>query len=393
MGVSFRNKVCSVIVVALRSAALLCSTGPIMQAFLANLGFDSRSLYIHSTLVQSANVLTIFLCAGWADRGKIIRRAALVQLPHALLYLGYLPLCLHGSASFSTFATVTGICLLQSVCIALYTVCEYKLPYFVWTPEDFGPVSAISGIVAGLLSLLLGVVVTRLTAILSYDRLMLYACTASAGLMGLSVALTAIQRPLPRTEGPPLPKQKGIAQLSIFHQPIFLRLLPANIARGFSTGVTTVMAAVALDLGHNESTVTALVTFQSIATLAGCGLFGIAVKRRSPRWIVLLGSISFLLLPLTLTGDAALFLAVYTVLMLGRTFVDYAIPSILRFSVPVEIAGPYNAWRMLLHNGGTLIATTVAAFIPVDVLLLLTAILQLYAGICYFTDKDFRAAA
>lgn len=149
----------------------------------------------------------------------------------------------------------------------------------------------------------------------------------------------------------------------------------------------------ALELGHSETTVTAMVTFQAIATLAGCGIFGILVTRVSPRWTVLLGSLSFLLLPLMLQGNATLFLAVFTAVLLGRTFVDYSVPSVLRFAVPVEIAGPYNAWRMLLHNGGTLLATTVAAFIPVEALLILTVILQLYSGICYFTDKNIRRAA
>ena len=104
----------------------------------------------------------------------------------------------------------------------------------------------------------------------------------------------------------------------------------------------------------------------------------------------MLGSLTFLLLPLVLQGDPVLFFVVYTVLMLGRTFVDYAIPVILRFAVPVEIAGPYNAWRMLLHNGGTLLATTVAAFIPVEALLILTVVLQLYAGAVYFFDQELR---
>lgn len=393
MGVSFRNKFCSVMVVALRTVALLCMTGPIMQAFLASLGFDSRALYIHTTLVQLANVTTIFLCAGWADRGNIVRRTALVQLPHGLLYLGYLPLCLQGSASLPTFVAVTGVCLLQSVCVALYTVCEYKLPYFVWRPEDYGVVSAVSGIAAGILSLILGAVVTKLASVMAYRLLMLLGCIVSAVLTGLCILFTAWQRPLPGTEMPPAPAQKRLSQLAVFRHPVFLRLIPANLARGFATGTTTVLAAVALELGHSETTVTAMVTFQAIATLAGCGIFGVLVTRVSPRWTVLLGSLSFLLLPLVLQGNATLFLAVFTAVLLGRTFVDYSVPSVLRFAVPVEIAGPYNAWRMLLHNGGTLLATTVAAFIPVEALLILTVVLQLYSGICYFIDKNIRGAA
>jgi hypothetical protein len=100
-----------------------------------------------------------------------------------------------------------------------------------------------------------------------------------------------------------------------------------------------------------------------------------------------------LLLPLVLQGGSEMFLVVYTLVTLGRTFVDYSVPALLRFAVPVDIAGPYNAWRMLLHNGGTLLATTIAAFIPVEALLILTVLLQLYAGFTYFTNKTIRDAA
>ena len=393
MGVLFRNKVCSVAVEALRTAALLCCTGPIMQAFLASLGFESQALYIHTTLVQLANVVTIFLCAGWADRGSIIRRSALVQLPHGLLYLCYLPLCLRSSATLATFAIVTGICLLQSVCTALYTVCQYKLPYYIWRPEDYGIISAVCGVAIGILSLILGTVITKLSSVMAYGQLMLLACIVSAVLMGISILLTTVQRPLPGTETPQPPAQKGLAQLSVFRHPVFLRLIPANLARGFCYGVTTVMAAVALDLGHSQTTVTALVTCLSVATLAGCCIFGIVVKRASPRLTTLLGSLAFLLLPLVLKSSPQLFLIVYTVVLLGRTFVDYSVPAVLRFAVPVDIAGPYNAWRMLLHNGGTLLATTIAAFIPVEALLILTVVLQLYSGAVYFFDKELRAVA
>lgn len=390
MGISSRNKICSILISALRSVVMLCVTGPIMQAFLASLGFDSQALYIHTTLVQLANVATIMLCAGWADRGDLIRRSALAQLPHGLLYLGYLPLCMGASPSLSTFAAVTGICLLQAICTALYVVCEYKLPYYIWKPEDYGPISATSGIVAGILSLLMGVLVTKLAAFMPYGQLMLLACLSSMVMTALSIALTLAMRPLPGTETPPPTSKSALPQLSILRDGLFLRLLPANLARGFATGTTTVLAAVALDLGHNEATLTALVTCQSIATLVGCAVFGLAVSRLSPRWTTLIGALFIIPLPLVLLGNATLFLVVYTLVILGRTFVDYSIPALLRFAVPVNIAGPYNAWRMLLHNGGTLLATTVAAFIPVEALLIITVVLQVFAGIAYFADKATR---
>jgi len=58
----------------------------------------------------------------------------------------------------------------------------------------------------------------------------------------------------------------------------------------------------------------------------------------------------------------------------------------------VEIAGPYNAWRMILHFTGTIMATSIAAAIPVWALLIATMTAQLLSGIFYFTDPQMRTA-
>jgi len=388
------NKLRSIFALALRTAALLACTGPIMQTFLASLGFSSRFIYINTTLVQTANILTSSLCAQWADRGSVIRRSAICEIPHALLYLCYIPLCLWKSASFTAFAILTGICLLQSACIALYTVCEYKLPYFIYGPKDYGTVLAISGIVSALISLGAGIVITKLSEILDYSTLMLGACIVSCGMMGISALLHALQKPIQQMHTP-TKKSSGTkpgSSLSVFREPIFYRMIPANLFRGFGYGTTTIMAAVALDLGYDSGVSTSLVSFQSGAMLLGCGLFALSIKVLSPRIVMLLGSCLYILFPLMLLPGEGLFLLLFSLTFFGRTLVDYATPSLLRLAVPVEIAGPYNAWRMIIHFTGTIMATSIAAVIPVWALLLLTMAAQLISGISYFTDRNMHSA-
>ena len=387
-----RNEALTVLGSALRIVSLLCATGPIMQAFLASLGFPSRFLYLHSTLTQGANIFTIFLCSRWADRGSIIRRSALIQLPHALLYLCLIPLCLWQSSSMGSFLILTGICLLQSVFLALYTVCEYKLPYYVYPPEDTGPLTALCGILGSLLSLGSGVIIAWLASFLSYPQLMLYACCFCSAMLILNVLNTLLLRPMPGVAMAPK-EQKRLPLKTVICHPVFYKLAGANLLRGFSFGVTTVMAAVALDLGFHESTLTALVSFQSAAGLVGCAVYGILSRFVSSRKLIFWGSLAFLVVPLMLFSHQWLFFAAFTVMMIGRTIVDYAVPTAVRFAVPVELAGPYNALRMLLHNGGTLLATTLAAFLPVSALLILTAALQILCGLRYLTLKEMRQVA
>ena len=386
------NKLRAIFALALRTAALLACTGPIMQTFLASLGFSSRFIYINTTLVQTANILTSSLCAQWADRGSVIRRSAICEIPHALLYLCYIPLCLWKSPSFTSFALLTGICLLQSACIALYTICEYKLPYFIYGPKDYGTVLAISGIVSSLISLGAGIIITRLSQVMDYSQLMLWACVISFLMMGISSLLHLLQKPINRMHTPMEKHERSGSSLSVFREPVFYKMIPANLLRGFGYGTTTIMAAVALDLGYDQSVSTALVSFQSGAMLLGCGLFALSIRYISARTVMLLGSALFALFPLMLVRSEGLFLLLFALTFFGRTLVDYATPSLLRLAVPVEIAGPYNAWRMIIHFTGTILATSIAAVIPIWMLLVLTMTAQLISGISYFTDKDMRRA-
>ena len=384
------NKSFFIIAMGLRTVALLCVTGPIMQTFLASIGFSSQWIYIHTSIVQIVNVLTISLCSTWADRGSVIRRTAFVELPYALLYLLYIPLCLWKSPSLLSFSMLTGICLLQSVCIALWTICEYKLPYFIFTPKEYGAMLSVGGIVGGLISLGTGVVITRLSSLLSYATLMLSACVVSMVLMLVCVLLHLGLKPVADAPAAETAKKKT-NQTEIFRYPLFRKMIPANLMRGFGYGTTTIFAAIALDLGFDTGVATALVSAQSVASLLGCALFGISIAWLPPRFITLAGSLTFALIPLMLIPNKYVFLIVFSLVYLGRTFVDYSVPSILRAAVPVQLAGPFNAWRMLLHNGGTLIATTIAAFIPVTWLLILTVVFQLISGLHYFLAKDLRA--
>ena len=162
--------------------------------------------------------------------------------------------------------------------------------------------------------------------------------------------------------------------------------------RGIASGTTTVFAAMAFDLGFDETLTSNLLYLQSAAGLLGCGLIGVLSRHISIRYPVLLGSLSFLLLPLFFSGKGGIFLAVAATVCFGRTLVDYGVPILLRKAVPIGIAGPYNAWRMVLHTGGCLIATSVAAVIPVQMLVGVTVLVSLLSGCGFFFSKVIRAA-
>ena len=173
----------------------------------------------------------------------------------------------------------------------------------------------------------------------------------------------------------------------VFCHPVFLHLLIPTLFRGFAYGTVSVLAIVAFDIGFDKSVTTMMVSVQTIATLAGCTVFGMSSKLIRPKNCILFGSLTFLLLPLMLIANKYVFLAVYAIIFFGRTIVDYAVPPYLLRVVPVEISGQYNAWRMILHNGGTLIATSVASVLSPIALFAVTIIFQLISGIGFMIFK------
>ena len=380
-----KNKIKAIIAYTARTAALMCASGTLMQTFLATLGFDSELIYLHSTLLQAANVLTILLASNWAGNGSPIKRSAFTTIPIGLLFLCYIPMAIANEATPLSYVLLCSVGIVQQIAYGLFTVCEYKTPYYVYKADEYGMMLSICGIISSVFSLLLGYLITYLTERVAFTEIMKFAFAISAALMLITFVAIYFEKSLlkedqsEKTAKTPEKKQR----VHLLKIPVFNRLIHANLMRGFATGIIGVLAAVALDLGYTETLTASMVYAQSAASLAACAFFALVSKKISGRVIVVAGSLLVVLTPLLLIESSSLFLALYTVIMVGRTLIDYSVPAMLIKAVPVEIAGPYHAWRMALQNAGMLLATAVATVIPVPYLLALTAVFQLISGFSF----------
>ena len=179
--------------------------------------------------------------------------------------------------------------------------------------------------------------------------------------------------------------------MQIFRHEAFSHLLAGNFTRGIASGTTTILATAALSIGYDEVLTTVMVSVQSVASLAACMLFAVISRRLHPRHVILGGSLCFLVLPaMLIPGRPILFLICYGILLVGRTLVDYAIPAALLYAVPLEIAGTYNAWRMIVLNAGTMLSTMAAGFLPLPLLFWITLVCQLITGVKYFCVRVMR---
>ena len=191
-----RNKIRAILITALRTAALLCASGSLMQTFLSYIGFSEQHIYIHASLFQAVNVLTILLCARFADNGNIIRRTAVIQLPSGILFLFYIPLCFLKNVSVTAYIWLILINIIQSVTIAMHTICEYKLPYYLYRVEEYGMVLSVCGILSSFISFGIGVLISYFSTRYSYDRIMLIAFGISCMFILLAGILQYFQKSL-----------------------------------------------------------------------------------------------------------------------------------------------------------------------------------------------------
>ena len=390
-----KNEAIAVITSLLRTLCLLASTGTLLQTFLFTVGFNETQIYLHATAVQAVNVSSILLFSRFADRGRPILRSALAQIPNGVLFLFFLPFCFKAEATDLSFVLLLAVSLMQSVCTALNTVCEYKLPYLLYPAESYGAVHAVGGILGAIATFGVGELLHHLEKTVSYPRLMLFAFSTAALLLLLAGVLTLFytetRKKMPLKDKADSARPIPLSQL--FRRPVFYLLIPANLFRGFATGTVTVFATVAISLGFGAELTTRMVSLAAVANLVGCFLFGIASKFLSPRIAILTGSLCYLMLPFCLFGSPSLFLCAYAIVFFGKSVVDIAVPSLLVTAVDMEIAGPYNAYRMILHNGGVMLATAIAPFLSPAALLWLSLGLSLLSGCVYFSLPLLRAAS
>lgn len=386
-----RNKIKAIVAYTARTVALLCASGTLMQTFLVTLGFNSEQSYLHSTLLQASNVLTILLASNWASNGSPIKRSAFTTIPIGLLFLFYIPIAISNEATPISYVLLCSIGIVQQIAYGLFTVCEYKTPYYIYKADEYGMMLSICGIISSVFSLLLGYLISFLTSKFAFAEIMKFAFAISAALMLIAFISIYCEKSLRAEDQEEIaaPIKKERKKVNLLKIPLFTHLIHANLMRGFATGIIGVLATVALDLGHTEELTASMVYAQSAASLAACAGFA-AISKRIPGWVVVItGSVLVVATPLLLLGSSTMFLILYTVIMVGRTLIDYSIPATLLKVVPVEIAGPYHAWRMALQNAGMLIATTFATVTPIPYLLAATAVFQLISGISY--SKIVRA--
>lgn len=393
-----RNIILNLSATLITAMAYAAVSGTLMQVFLNSLGFSASQIYFRTTVAQAVQIAVSLTCTGIGNRGNFFHKYALVVVAEGILYGCYVPLCLQMQADWSAYLLLLLIGIFNAVATGLGVLFCYKLPYLIYRTEDYGKVTAVSGILSSLLQMGMGVLMATLAARYTYQVIMPWVFPIGGGLIVLSGLANFLYRPVvdPKSLSELRKKEtkdKGMVW-QVLRMPIFYQLAVPSVFRGFSSGMVGVLAVVAAaDLGYSEQITTTMVSVAAGAQLLGCALFGFLSSSTCPRYTIFYSSLSFVCLPLLLIPDSpVLFLCLYAVLMIGFYVELYAVPDLLIRVVPGGIAGTYNAYRMILYQVGTLLATSFASFLPSLVILPIAVLFRMISGICFGFLPEIRKA-
>jgi succinate dehydrogenase hydrophobic anchor subunit len=174
------------------------------------------------------------------------------------------------------------------------------------------------------------------------------------------------------------------------YKPFAFFILP-NLIRGLCAGAIGMAVSIGYYTGHLDSrSATLLAVITSLVTILGCGVYALIAGKIAERTILILSSIGvFLFMPMiTWFPSTEAFLVFYGFAWFMVVFINYAVPVAVTKIADYETMGRYSAGRMLLHNGGTMLAGFLCIplfqLIGIQITMVLFAGMQCISGICYY---------
>lgn len=374
----------------LRNLFLMMTTGSVLQTFLLEKDFSEHSIGIYFSVINILQIITILVFSLFADKLKQLVKATvrfhLLEMPFAIFLI---VICFLGKLSVVSLILFLLFTFLFNIGIGIYNVLSYKLPYKILDLKNYGSILSVSGILSGVLTFVLSTLLSFFQSRNNYITVMkisftftliVYICYLIAVASYKETEIDLSAKVLP---------EKNFRLLK--YKP-FTILIPANLLRGFCAGAI----GMAITIGYyndclDSGSASVLVVITNITTFLGCTVYSKISSKLHDRLTILISSFAIVLfLPAMLIfKSTAAFLIFYGITYFFVVHINYAVPVAVTRLVPYEIAGKYNAGRMLLNTLGTSLASSLC--IPMfDIIgavptLIICAVMQLASGIMYYS--------
>ncbi len=389
----------------LGSAGALFFQGPVLQTYLLEVGVTKAQIGLLGSVAGITGAGAMLALMGVADRiERRVRAEVLLGLvpvltPIALVVLTLLsPLLQKASVVFGALLVLSLILPLVGSLAAMVHGSLYVRLIHV---NVRGRLAGVSGLVCGLTSMGVGLVVGKVLAVLGVP-LGYTVCFGLAPVFFVAVALARSQlSELPELQKPgrrgsPFP---WAALLEVLKLKQFRALLAPNILRGLTSAFgffAWIVAKERLDLPAEYAGLT--VTVNALAgTILGAASIGLLLDRWGPGLLAFAGYMltAVAVLGLGVMNSPMVFLALYGLIAFGGTLIGTAVPLGVFEIGPPELMGAFNGARMILLSMGGAIALPVVghlleAYAPLHVFAG-GAVLLLVNGIWYWHGFRRRA--
>ncbi len=345
------------------SAAGAFLGGPVLQAFFLHLGLEPSQIGLHGSVGSAAGALGMLLLMGMADRVR--RRVRTVVLCSLILCLD--PAVLLGMALIDDPRLDSTVMLLVLIVLAaclqpvgaFLNMVHAGLTVRIVHPRLLGRITGVSGVTAGLLAMLLGLVVARILAAWPAPAGFALCFALAVPLMALTALTYAPLVELPVLARPPRPPSASTVPWAslweIYRLPEFRDVLVPNALRGMVSAFFFFAWVVGLRrLDMPVAYLGLATTVQAVAgSVIGSAIVGLSSDRWGPGPVIFAGSAlsAACLTAMVLTSSPEMFLGLYGFLILGPHLIGVGVPLGTYRIVPPDLMGAYSGARLMLTSG------------------------------------------
>lgn len=372
------------------SIVAMLASGSILQSFLMEAGLGEESVNILTSLMQMVQVAVMVGFSKKMDGSqKIVEISAysrLLDLP-LIIFLIFVSFTLPENKNMLFIITMI-LMVIYGVGIGITNISSYKLPYLVIDLNQYGKITALAGVLSGVLTFFLSAGVSYAQESFNYFSVMKGVFLLAIISLIIYVISTAAMKGNYEMVKADAEEKKKTNILS--YKPFSYLIIP-NLLRGFNAGIIGISVTVGYYVKLIDGAAASLmVGVSTIATILGCFVYANISQKVKDGNTLLISSIAVCLaMPLMLLGSrTGIFITFYAVTFFFYNIINYAVPAAVVKFVDYDIAGQYSAGRMILHTAGMALAgfVCVAMFKLIGPLttMIFAGACQLVSGLGYY---------
>ena len=361
--------------------------GTLLQTFLIEKGFSEENVTVLLSVLQVIQILTIFIFSSIADKFKRYKKPtafsvfACLPLSVFLLILSFSQESGSSSLPFLIFGAF------YNIFLGIYNIFSYKLPYTIIDMSRYGLITALVGVVVGVLSFGASVLISYLQTVYTFFAVMrvIYVLTLIF-IVGLAIVTLSFEETIPPLELGEEKKKGNILK----YKPFLILIIP-NVFRGFCTGIAGMAATIGYFIGVLDSTsASVLLAVTNVSAIASSFLYSFLTRKIREKHMLLTASVMvfvFMSLMTVIKGTAS-FVTFFGLAYFFVYVVSLSVPVSISRTIKYDVIGQYTGGRILLHTLGSSLAgflcIPMIRFFGAELTMIFSGGLQLVSGIVYY---------